>query len=129
MAKIEIVGSFMTILLLMLFLITSSGAMYVSGISADFGMDDATDLGKAAGMTDAITEAENINTEPNRLQALSGNIQMFQTMREVFASVTNFTTVLVNLPLIPAWVSFVSVTLTLVGSIFTGWYLITNKKV
>jgi|TARA_R110002020_G_scaffold12742_7_gene46494 hypothetical protein len=129
MAKIEIVGSFMTILLLMLFLITSSGAMYVSGISADFGMDASTDIGKAAGMTDAINDLETVETEPNMLQALSANIKMFQTVREVFAAVTNFTTVLVNLPLIPAWVSFVSVTLTLVGSIFTGWYLITNKKV
>ena len=63
------------------------------------------------------------------LQALSANIKFFQTIRGLFDSVTNITGMLVNLPLVPTWVASVSVTMVLLGSVATGWYLITNKKV
>jgi len=129
MAKIEFVGSFITILTIMIFIITASTALTLTGVAGDFGIDASTDLGNEAGVTVAVADLENMETEPNMLQALSANIKFFQTIRGLFDAVTNITGMLVNLPLVPAWVSKVSVTMVLLGSVATGWFLITNKKV
>lgn len=129
MAKIEFVGSFITILILMIFLITASAALTLTGVAGDFGIDASTNLGDEAGVTSAVQNLENMETEPNMLQALSANIKFFQTIRGLFDSLTNITSILVNLPLVPTWVASVSVTMILLGSVATGWYLITNKKV
>tara|TARA_R100001143_G_scaffold21406_2_gene22653 strand:+ start:15918 stop:16307 length:390 start_codon:yes stop_codon:yes gene_type:complete len=129
MAKIEFVGSFITILTIMIFIITASTALTLTGVAGDFGIDASTDLGNEAGVTVAVADLENMETEPNMLQALSANIKFFQNIRGLFDAVTNITGMLVNLPLVPAWVSKVSVTMVLLGSVATGWFLITNKKV
>lgn len=129
MAKIEFVGSFITILILMIFLITASAALTLTGVAGDFGIDASTNLGDEQGVTVAVEELESMDTEPNMLKALTANIKFFQTIRGLFDSVTNITGMLVNLPLVPAWVASVSVTMVLLGSVATGWYLITNKKV
>ena len=129
MAKIEFVGSFITILILMIFLITASAALTLTGVAGDFGIDASTNLGDEAGVTSAVQNLEDMDTEPNRLQALTANIKFFQTIRGLFDSVINITGMLVNLPLVPTWVASVSVTMVLLGSVATGWYLITNKKV
>ena len=129
MAKIEFVGSFITILILMIFLITASAALTLTGVAGDFGIDASTNLGDEPGVTVAVQELESMDTEPNMLKALTANIKFFQTIRGLFDSVTNITSMLVNLPLVPAWVASVSVTMVLLGSVATGWYLITNKKV
>ena len=129
MAKIEFVGSFITILILMIFLITASAALTLTGVAGDFGIDASTNLGDEPGVTVAVQELESMDTEPNMLKALTANIKFFQTIRGLFDSVTNITGILVNLPLVPTWVASVSVTMVLLGSVATGWYLITNKKV
>jgi len=129
MAKIEFVGSFITILILMIFLITASAALTLTGVAGDFGIDASTNLGDEQGVTVAVEELESMDTEPNMLKALTANIKFFQTIRGLFDSVTNITGMLVNLPLVPTWVASVSVTMVLLGSVATGWYLITNKKV
>jgi|TARA_R100001244_G_scaffold7940_1_gene10303 hypothetical protein len=129
MAKIEFVGSFITILTIMIFIITASAALTLTGVAGDFGIDASTNLGDEAGVTGAMVELESMDTEPNMLKALTANIKFFQTIRGLFDAVTNITGMLVNLPLVPAWVASVSVIMVLMGSVATGWYLITNKKV
>jgi|TARA_R110002020_G_scaffold181422_1_gene376388 hypothetical protein len=129
MAKIEFVGSFITILTIMIFIISASAALTLTGVAGDFGIDASTNLGDEPGVSVAVDNLENMETEPNMLQALSANIKFFQTIRGLFDSVTNITGMLVNLPLVPTWVASVSVTMVLLGSVATGWYLITNKKV
>ena len=129
MAKIEFVGSFITILTIMIFIISASAALTLTGVAGDFGIDASTNLGDEQGVTVAVEELESMDTEPNMLKALTANIKFFQTIRGLFDSVTNITGMLVNLPLVPTWVASVSVTMVLLGSVATGWYLITNKKV
>jgi len=77
MAKIEFVGSFITILTIMIFIISASAALTLTGVAGDFGIDASTNLGDEPGVSVAVDNLENMETEPNMLQALSANIKFF----------------------------------------------------
>tara|TARA_R100000700_G_C3176621_1_gene151599 strand:+ start:2558 stop:2944 length:387 start_codon:yes stop_codon:yes gene_type:complete len=128
MAKVEMVQGFVSVMALLLILVFANGVLGLTGVAADFGIDNNDSFGTESGLSGGVDQMADIETEPNMLTSLAANIEFANQLRSVVNSVTSATSILTTLPLVPAWVGQSMLLLTIAGSA-TLWYLISGKKI